>query len=325
MILFPQQLQIKKEHFKIIKKSKFIKTCFFIYKSAVKTIQFDKICAIIYLMTTKKTNILYSVLAVLVIAALLGVSLYFLLPRPEKLEISATDILLKVDESKLIEYDINKKAQVVFDIQDKSIAQTSNFKIIGKKAGETSLKITAIVGKEVCEIETKVVVIEKNVPEEKPDDSTPEISNPPKESGDTNEDKPNKPAEKEDEKPGQNEGKPTPSQPQDNPEEDLPKPPTDEQPSDPSDEQPTIDFDLISIQNCDISGKTINVTAGVNAMFRISQKCDEEVAFELCSSDVSISRMIGPTGGWIINTTVGGTIQVKVDGVVIAEIVVQIK
>lgn len=352
-------------------------------------------------MTIKRKNLLFALLALLIIALGIGASLIFLLPKPVKLSISAEDIFLNVGETKTIKYDINKKATVTFDISDDKVAKVSNFSIVGEQSGETTLKIIAFVGKESCICVCNVSVSSEenkqpDVEQEKPnvDPSEPKIEDenssdgqkdvdkqpvdPPKQdppeddqtndskqdqnydnnnsdsnTGDNNQgqsgDDENLDSDKNTDSDGDNNGQSgeekqdkdenaTPDPPQD----DQTKPPVDKDKADSKDDNPSleepkdepsddedfknkIDFSLKEVRNCRIDGKTIYITAGKEARFRISQTCNDEVLFELSSDLFEISRVSQGSNNWKFSSETSGVIIVKVDGVVIGEIIIVVE
>ncbi len=299
----------------------------------------------------------------------IGVSLIFLLPKPVKLNISAQDISLNVGETKTIEYDINKKANVTFEIADSQVAKVSNFRIIGQKSGETVLKITAFVGKESCTCVCKVSVFsteenkQSTVEPEKPssDPSEPKTDDenksdedkegeqqpvdPPKQDQQDDDDNSKQDQNDDNKDSDSNVGEDNQGQSgeekQDKDENTTPDPSQDKGETDPNDDDQSledpkdepsdkeesenkIEFTLEEVRNCRIDGKTIYITAGKEARFMILHPTyNEEVIFTLSSDQFEISQAI--SGFWKFTSETGGVITVKVDGVVIGEILVVVE
>ena len=104
--------------------------------------------------------------AVLVLTATL--LLVFLLPKPEKLEISATDLTLQLNETKVLDnYSVNDNSAVITFNFDSDIIQIKNFRATGLKEGSTNLTITAHLKNETATCTCTVTILsnETNPPE----------------------------------------------------------------------------------------------------------------------------------------------------------------
>lgn len=121
-------------------------------------------------LNTKFKILLISAGAVVILAATL--MLVFLLPKPEKLKITATDITLQINETKVLNnYSVNNSSAVIKFETDADLVEISNFHVKGLKAGSAQLTIVARIKDEVASCSC-VVTILPNEPDVQEEPST---------------------------------------------------------------------------------------------------------------------------------------------------------
>lgn len=121
-------------------------------------------------LNTKFKILLISAGAVVILAATL--MLVFLLPKPEKLKITATDITLQINETKVLNnYSVNNSSAVIKFETDDDLVEISNFHVKGIKAGSAQLTIVARIKNEVASCSC-VVTILPNEPDVQEEPST---------------------------------------------------------------------------------------------------------------------------------------------------------
>ena len=118
-------------------------------------------------------------LLILPIIAVAVVVLVFTLPdgKMDALSVNAKDVVLKVGDSKLIDYEVNiKQAVVTFDVADETKANidVDEKEIVGLSVGSTTLTVTAKYGNETSVVTVGVTVLKDNLPSSELEPSTPE-------------------------------------------------------------------------------------------------------------------------------------------------------